>query len=104
MSACSRQLCTLSLVLGGLLLAAPFARGQISYTGGVVFQDFNTLPGAGVFTFTTKGPQALDQTPVNAAGAGGWSMGIGNYKQRIGMNGGTETSDANGNFSSSWFM
>ena len=57
-----------------VLLAASPSHGQISYTGVVVFQDFDTLPAAGTFTFSTKGPQALDQTPINAAGAVGWSL------------------------------
>jgi predicted extracellular nuclease len=48
--------------------------GQLSYTGGVVFQDFNSLPSSGSFTFTTKGPQALDQAPIHAASANGWSL------------------------------
>ena len=50
------------------------AQGQINYTGGVVFQDFDTLPSSGAFTFSTKGPQALDQPPISAAGAAGWSL------------------------------
>ena len=37
-------------------------------------QDFDTLPVAGVFAFSTKGPQALDQAPISAAGAVGWSL------------------------------
>lgn len=60
-------------MIGMLLVASP-ARSQLSYTGGVVFQDFNTLPSSGTFTFSTKGPQALDQVPISAAGASGWSL------------------------------
>lgn len=63
-----------SIVVMGMLFAASFADAQISYTGGVVHQDFNTLPVAGSFTFAGKGPQALDQLPINATVANGWSL------------------------------
>jgi predicted extracellular nuclease len=50
------------------------AWGQISYTGGVVVQDFNSLPTTGTFTFSGKGPQSLDQAPILAISAVGWSL------------------------------
>jgi predicted extracellular nuclease len=61
------------LLLASLVLLAT-ARAQVNYTGGVLVQDFDTLPASGVFTFSSKGPQALEQTPVFAAGAAGWSL------------------------------
>lgn len=65
------------LRLGHLLIGVAFTglvQAQLSYTGGVVFQDFNSLPSAGVYVIAGKGPQALDQAPINAAGAAGWSL------------------------------
>ncbi len=56
------------------LLSLTSARAQVSYTGGVLAQDFDTLPASGTFTFATKGPQALDQAPIGAPGAAGWSV------------------------------
>ncbi len=56
------------------LLAGFSALGQLSYTGGVIVQDFNTLPASGTFTFSGKGPQALDQPPIAATGTSGWSL------------------------------
>lgn len=61
------------LVLASLVSFSP-ARAQITYTGGVLVQDFDTLPATGVFTFSTKGPQALEQSPIGATGAAGWSL------------------------------
>lgn len=50
------------------------AGAQLSYTGGVVVQDFDSLPNAGSFTFPDKGPQELDQSPITATQAVGWSL------------------------------
>ncbi len=61
-------------LLFALTLASPGADAQVTYTGGVLAQDFDTLPATGLFTFSTKGPQALEQTPIFAAGAAGWSL------------------------------
>lgn len=63
-------------VLCLILAAAGFstAAAQISYTGGLIFQDFDSLPVSGGFSFTGKGPQELDQPPVSAAGLAGWSI------------------------------
>ncbi len=63
--------------LSHLLISLAFTslvQAQLSYTGGVVFQDFNSLPSSGTFSFTSKGPQALDQAPINALAAAGWSL------------------------------
>lgn len=50
------------------------AAAQFPYTGGVLVQDFDSLPSSGTFSFSTKGPQELDQSPINASGASGWSV------------------------------
>ena len=56
------------------LVAPGAARAQLSYTGGVRVQDFDTLPASGTFSFANRGPQALDQAPIGASGAVGWSV------------------------------
>ncbi|MBL9117383.1 MAG: ExeM/NucH family extracellular endonuclease [Verrucomicrobiaceae bacterium] len=53
-------------------LAALSAFGQLSYTGGVVSQDFNTLPSSGTFTLTEIGPAPLSASPINAPNTAGW--------------------------------
>lgn len=60
-------------VLAGLI-GLEAGHAQISYTGGVLAQDFDTLPATGTFAFTGKGPQDLDQAPISASGASGWSI------------------------------
>ena len=61
------------------LLAWP-AQAQQTYTGGLLQQDFNSLPMAGTFDFmdvslsNVKGPAQLSASPVNASGAAGWSF------------------------------
>lgn len=63
---------------GLLLLPWLMAWGQLSYTGGLVVQDFDTLPMTGTFDYAElgvgKGPAPLTATPVSAAGALGWSI------------------------------
>jgi predicted extracellular nuclease len=47
---------------------------QVSYTGGVVTQDFNTLPTTGSFTASAPGPLELSAAPISASGMVGWSI------------------------------
>lgn len=62
---------------GLFLLPWLMAWGQLSYTGGLVVQDFDTLPMAGTFDYAevgvAKGPAQLTAAPVFASGAVGWS-------------------------------
>lgn len=67
-------MCLLRFLWPGLVALPAALWAQLSYTGGVVFQDFNSLPAAGGFSFAGKGPQALDAAPISAAGAAGWSL------------------------------
>lgn len=68
------------LAMIGMLLVASPAQSQLSYTGGLVRQDFSSLPTGGTFDFmdvglaNIKGPAQLVSTPVAAAGAAGWSI------------------------------
>ena len=63
-----------------LCVGASVASAQQSYTGGLLRQDFNTLPAAGSFDFqdiglaNIKGPYQLTAPPVSAVGATGWSV------------------------------
>jgi predicted extracellular nuclease len=61
-------------LLLSLLFAVVSAEAQLNYNGGVLLQDFNTLPAAGAFPIVGKGPQALNQAPIGASGAAGWSL------------------------------
>lgn len=47
---------------------------QLGYSGGVVSQNFDTLPNAGEFTFSGKGPYILTDIPLLANGTTGWSL------------------------------
>lgn len=52
-------------------------QAQISYSGGVLAEDFDGLPVTGTVSFSGKGPQHLDQSPIRSeefAGAAGWSI------------------------------
>lgn len=64
-------------VLTGML-GVSRGHAQLSYTGGLVQQDFNTLPMSGTFDFQDagvgKGPAQLVNAPVFAAGVSGWSI------------------------------
>lgn len=69
-----------SLSLLAVVLQAWSAQAQQSYTGGLLQQDFNSLPMAGTFDFmdvglsNVKGPTQLPASPVNATNATGWSV------------------------------
>lgn len=69
-----------SLSLLAIALQAWPSQAQMSYTGGLLQQDFNSLPMAGTFDFmdvglsNLKGPVQLTASPVNATNAPGWSM------------------------------
>lgn len=65
--------CAVLLIFVALGLAA-HGSAQLSYTGGLVSQSFDTLLASGTFTFTGKGPAQLDQAPISAAGTQGWSI------------------------------
>ncbi len=62
----------------GMWLLAASAQAQISYTGGLLRQDFDSLPAAGSFDFSdfgvAKGPLSLSSAPVSAVGATGWGI------------------------------
>lgn len=64
-------------VLAGILGSSD-GHAQLSYTGGLAQQDFNTLPMSGTFDYQdaaiAKGPAALAGAPVSAPGAAGWSI------------------------------
>lgn len=55
-----------------------WAQAQVSYIGGVVIQDFDSLPRGDVFDLSdfgvAKGPTALDAPPISALSAPGWSI------------------------------
>ncbi len=51
------------------------AKAQINYSGGVVTQDFNTLPVSGSFTAAGTAPVPLTAAPFNGSGASGWTIG-----------------------------
>ncbi len=59
------------------LFCAFWAQGQLVYTGGVVKQDFDSLPRGDVFDLSdfgvAKGPAALTADPISALEALGWS-------------------------------
>lgn len=61
-------------------LHATIVVAQQSYTGGLLQQDFNTLPVGGTFDFqdiglsNIKGPFQLTASPLNASGVTGWSI------------------------------
>lgn len=69
-----RRLLTIACFHAAIVVA------QQSYTGGLVQQDFNTLPVGGTFDFqdiglsNIKGPFQLTASPVIATGATGWSL------------------------------
>lgn len=69
-----------SLSLIAIALQAWPSQAQQSYTGGLLQQDFNSLPMAGTFDFmdiglsNVKGPVQLTASPVGALGASGWSI------------------------------
>ena len=67
-----RHLCPIVIACSALF--APGAMAQISYTGGTVTQDFDTLPVSGSFTAAGTGAADLAAAPFNAAGAAGWSI------------------------------
>ncbi len=54
------------------------ARAQLSYTGGVVSQSFDSLPLADTFDYSdfgiAKGPAQIMNAPVSAPGLTGWSV------------------------------
>ncbi|WP_158277465.1 immunoglobulin domain-containing protein [Opitutus sp. ER46] len=51
------------------------AAGHATYVGGTYTQDFDTLPAAGTFALTGKGPIQLDDgATINATGMAGWSF------------------------------
>ena len=58
---------TLSLLCGNV-------SAQLGYSGGVVAQDFDTLPVFGDFVFPEKGPYDLIDAPFSAGGTEGWSV------------------------------
>lgn len=47
---------------------------QLGYSGGVVSQDFDSLPVFGDFVFSDKGPYDLIDAPFSASGTEGWSV------------------------------
>jgi predicted extracellular nuclease len=58
-----------------LFLAAAWpASAQLSYVGGTITQDFDTLPAAGTLTLTETGAVALTAAPISAVGTAGWSI------------------------------
>ncbi len=63
---------------GLLLWPWLMAWGQLSYTGGVVVQDFDSLPMTGTFDYAAlgigKGPAQLTAAPVFATGTTGWGI------------------------------
>ncbi len=63
-------------VIVAALLGPVAAFGQISYTGGVYVQDFNSLPAAGTFSLAGPGPHAFAAAPISAAGLTGWSFAL----------------------------
>lgn len=78
-----RELCPVGefsgwLRMAGLALLISCSAGpvkaQLSYVGGLVRQDFDALPNVGTFSFSTKGPQELDQPPIAASATAGWSI------------------------------
>ena len=54
--------------------AATASAQSISYAGGSVTQNFNSLPSSGTFTFAGSGPFDLSAAPISAASAAGWSL------------------------------
>ncbi|MFN7564450.1 MAG: ExeM/NucH family extracellular endonuclease [Prosthecobacter sp.] len=56
------------------LSGAMCAWGQLSYTGGTLGQNFDSLPASGSFTYASTGAADLTAAPVNAAGMSGWSI------------------------------
>ena len=62
------------IIIACCALCSSAATAQISYTGGVVAQDFDTLPVSGSFTATGLDPVSLAAAPINASGAAGWAI------------------------------
>ncbi|MCB1225963.1 MAG: ExeM/NucH family extracellular endonuclease [Verrucomicrobiales bacterium] len=58
----------------GLPLAGAWAQTALDYSGGLLQQDFDTLPRQGAFTLPVKGPLELTATPIDATGMMGWAM------------------------------
>lgn len=52
--------------------------GQLNYTGGIAFQDFNTLPMADTYDLSdfgvAKGPALLSAAPISATAVVGWGI------------------------------
>jgi predicted extracellular nuclease len=64
--------------LVGWMIFTGGAWSQLSYTGGVLSQDFNSLPLSDTFDFSdwgvAKGPALLSAAPLAVAGAAGWGI------------------------------
>jgi predicted extracellular nuclease len=62
----------------GWMILTESAWGQLSYTGGVLSQDFNSLPLADTFDFSdfgvAKGPALLSAAPLSVSGVAGWGI------------------------------
>jgi predicted extracellular nuclease len=56
------------------LLGAISAWAQLSYTGGTLGQNFDSLPTSGSFTYPSHGAAELTASPLNASGMSGWSI------------------------------
>lgn len=56
------------------LLGAISAWAQLSYTGGTLGQNFDSLPISGSFTYPSNGAAELSASPLNASGMSGWSI------------------------------
>lgn len=56
------------------LLGAISAWAQLSYTGGTLGQNFDSLPVSGSFTYPSNGAAELTASPLNASGMSGWSI------------------------------
>lgn len=57
-----------------LFLSPVIALAQLDYNGGLLSQDFNSLPQFGTYILPGKGPYNLSATPFNAPGTEGWSI------------------------------
>ena len=57
-----------------LSLLSENVSAQLEYNGGLVIQDFDTLPAVGDFTFPDKGPYHFVDSPISASGMEGWSV------------------------------
>lgn len=62
----------------GVALGFEQACAQLSYSGGLVVQDFDSLPASGPFDLSdfgiAKGPALLTSTPLSAVNAQGWGV------------------------------